>query len=89
MRLSALSTILAALVLLGGCARVKVTTEIKSDGSVNRTIAFTGQEKKENTLQMGGTIEEAFVLPAGKEWKSRETKKEADRHQRRLYQRWC
>ena len=79
MRLSAFSTILAALVLLSGCARVKVTTEIKSNGSVTRTVAYTGQEKKENTMQMGGTIEESFVLPAGKEWKSRETKKEADR----------
>jgi hypothetical protein len=79
MRLSALSTILAALVLLSGCARVKVTTEIKSNGSVTRIVAFTGQDKNEKSMQVGGTIEESFVLPAGKEWKSRETKKDADR----------
>jgi hypothetical protein len=86
MRFSALSTLLA-LVLLTGCARVRVTTEIKADGTVTRTDAFTGQEKKENTMQMGATLEESFVLPAGKEWTSRETKKDADRtltYQRRL-----
>jgi hypothetical protein len=86
MRLSALSAGFVAIVLLSGCARVRVTTEIKSDGSINRTVAFTGPEKKEG-MQVGTALEDSFVLPAGKEWKKTETKKEADRtltYERRL-----
>ena len=70
---------LAIVAFLSGCSRVRVTTEIKADGSCNRTVVLTGQEPKEGGMQMGGKLEEAFLLPAGKEWKSRETKKDGNR----------
>ncbi len=69
---------LAAAVLLSGCARIRVTTEIKSDGTCNRTVAFMGSEQKEGSMPMG-KLEDAFVLPAGKEWTSQETKKDGNR----------
>jgi hypothetical protein len=77
MRLLAASISLAALLLTSACARARVTTTIKPDGSWTRTVAFTGQEKKEGN--MAPTIEDTFVIPSGPGWKSAETKKNADR----------
>jgi hypothetical protein len=77
MRLLAASISLAALLLTSACARARVTTTIKPDGSWTRTVAFTGQEKKEGN--MAPTIEDTFVIPSGAGWKSAETKKNADR----------
>ncbi len=65
---------LAALAILSGCTRARVTTEIKSDASFTRTVAFTGPEPKTDQINMGGNIEDQFVLP-GPGWKSsKETK---------------
>src|ERR1700676_4703576 len=67
-----------SLALLTGCARARVTTEIRSGGAVTRTIALTGQEKKEGQMDMGGSIEDSFVLPSGAAWKSHTKNKDAD-----------
>lgn len=77
MRFTAALISLLAFVLLSGCARARVTTSIKSDGSWVRTVAFTGQEKKEGN--MTPTVEDTFVIPSGAGWKSTETKKNEDR----------
>ncbi len=72
----------AAVVLVSGCARVKVTTELKANGSFTRTVEFTGQAKQEGeggAMQMGSSLEDTFALPSGAGWKSRETKKDSDR----------
>jgi hypothetical protein len=79
MRLSTALLVVFPLILLSGCSRVRVTTEIKADGSCTRTVAFTGQEKKEGAMQVAGALEDTFVLPTGPQWKSKETKKESDR----------
>ena len=73
----AIFTALAAAALLSGCARSRVTTEIKPDGSWVRTVVFTGSEKKEGN--MAPSIEDSFVLPSGAAWKSHESKKNDDR----------
>ena len=78
MRLFAISSTLVAAVLLSACARARVTTTIKADGSWVRTLAFTGQEKKSD-MQMGPTLEETFVIPSGAGWKSHEEKKKDER----------
>ncbi len=78
MRISMSCIGLAAIVLLGGCARARITTEIKPDGSWLRTTTFTGQAKKEG-MQLASTIEETFLAPSGDKWKSREEKKNEDR----------
>ncbi len=62
--------------VLTGCARARVTTEIHNGGTWTRTVALTGQEKKEG--QMGETVEDCFVLPSGTGWKSVSSKKDAD-----------
>src|SRR5258708_3527515 len=77
MRPLALSLSLVALLLTTACARPRGTTTIKPDGSWTRTLAFTGQEKKEGN--MAPTIEDTFVIPSGTDWKSKETKKNDDR----------
>jgi len=64
-------------VVFSGCARAKVTTEIKPDGSWVRTVALTGQEKKEG-MQMTPSLEEIFAIPSGPEWKSKQSKKAED-----------
>ncbi len=66
-------------VLLTGCARSRVTTEIKSGGAWNRTVALTGQEKKEGQMDMGGSVEDAFAAPTGDGWKSHAETKDADK----------
>jgi hypothetical protein len=66
------------LALLSGCSRARVTTEIKSGGNWTRTVALTGQEKKEGQMDMGGSIEDSFVVPAGDGWKSSTEKRDAN-----------
>src|SRR5258707_2531041 len=77
MRPLALSLSLAAILVTTACARARVTTTIKPDGSWTRTLAFTGQEKKEGN--MAPTIEDTFVIPSGSGWKPTESKKNDDR----------
>ncbi len=79
MRTTCLSGLCFALALLTGCARSRVTTEIKSGGSWNRTVALTGQEKKEGQMDMGGSVEDAFAAPTGDGWKSHAETKDADK----------
>src|SRR5713226_7143141 len=78
MRLFTISSVLVTLALLSGCARSRITTEIKANGLCARTVALTGQQKKEG-MSMGGSLEEAFVFPSGPGWKSHEEKKNDDR----------
>jgi hypothetical protein len=53
-----------SLALLTGCARARVTTEIRNGGAWTRTVALTGLQKKDRQMDMGGSIEESFVLPS-------------------------
>ncbi len=65
---------LSALAILTGCTRARVTTEIQSGASFTRSIALTAPEPKKDQMNMGGNIEDQFVLP-GAGWKSsKETK---------------
>jgi hypothetical protein len=66
------------LALLGGCSRARITTAIKADGSWVRTVALTGQEKKEG-MQMGPALDDTFIVPTGAGWTSKEEKKAEDR----------
>jgi len=77
MRSIALSSTILAVTLLSGCARSRITTEIKPDGSWLRTTTFTGQAKKEG-MQLGSTIEDTFITPSGNAWKSHDDKKGED-----------
>lgn len=77
MRIVAILCGLVAAILLSGCARARVTTAIKADGSWTRSVSLTGQEKKEG--QMTPTLEDTFVIPSGTAWKSQEDKKNDDR----------
>ena len=72
------SILLAAALLLSACARARVTTQIRSDGSWTRTVALTGQQKKDG-LQVTPTLEDTFVIPAGDGWKSTEETKDNNR----------
>jgi hypothetical protein len=74
MRSLLVSGFLFSLALLTGCARAHVTTEIHPGGAWTRTVALAGQEKKEG--QMGGSIEDSFILPTGDGWKSRVSKQQ-------------
>src|SRR5208283_3784440 len=80
MRYSPLPLSLATLVILSGCARARITTEIKSGGAWTRTDSFTGQEKKEGQtqVQMNPAIDEVFLLPSGSDWKSHTAKTDKD-----------
>lgn len=77
MRCVALWCGLVAAFLMTACARARVTTTIKPDGSWTRSVALIGQEKKEG--QMTPTLEDTFVFPSGAAWKSSEEKKNEDR----------
>jgi hypothetical protein len=77
MRIVAVWCGLAAAILVSGCARARVTTTIKADGSWTRSVSLIGQEKKDS--QMTPTLEDTFVLPSGPAWKSSEEKKNDDR----------
>jgi len=68
---------LVALAALSGCARSRITTDIKANGSWVRTVTFTGQEKKEG--QMVPSIEDTFVVPSGAGWAPHEGKKNDER----------
>ncbi|MGA2186303.1 MAG: hypothetical protein ABSH47_25085 [Bryobacteraceae bacterium] len=76
MRYAFLSLCIAALAALSGCARSRITTEIKAGGAWTRTDSFTGQEKKEG--QMAPSIDDIFVIPSGAEWKSHTVKTDKD-----------
>src|SRR5579863_22379 len=78
MRSSAVTGLIFSLALLTGCARARVTTDIRSGGSWTRTVALTGQEKKEGQIDMGASLEDSFVLPSGDGWKSTTAKKDTD-----------
>lgn len=77
MRFVAISCGLIACLALGACARARVTTAIKADGSWTRTVSLIGEEKKE--AQMTPTLEDTFVIPAGAAWKTHEEKKNEER----------
>jgi len=76
MRYFGLAFCVVALAALGGCARSRITTEIKARGDWTRTDSFTGQEKKEG--QMTPSVDEVFLLPSGAGWKSQTTKTDKD-----------
>jgi len=78
MRPLATSILFASALLLSACARARVTTQIQSDGSWTRTLALTGQQKK-NGFQVTPTLEDTFVIPAGNGWKSTEEAKDNNR----------
>ncbi len=69
---------LATLVLATGCSRARVTTEIKAGGSWTRTVILSGQPKQEG-MQMGTSLDDAFVIPSGPAWKISEETKDSDR----------
>jgi len=77
MRIVAWSCCLFAAILTSGCARARVTTTIKADGSWTRSVSLIGQDKKDATVTP--TLEDTFVLPSGPAWKSSEEKKNDDR----------
>src|ERR1039458_5129567 len=77
MRLVAIACALIIAVLSSACARARVTTTIKADGSWTRSVSLIGQEKKEG--QMTPTLEDTFVIPSGAAWKSHEEKKNEER----------
>lgn len=62
--------VIVTLTLLCGCSRARITTEIKPDGSWVRTLALSGQVKKEG--MQTPTLEDTFVIPTGHGWKSRQ-----------------
>jgi hypothetical protein len=70
--------VVLSLALLAGCGRARVTTEIRSGGAWTRTVALTGQEKKEGQTDMSGSIEDFFLLPSGPGWKSSTVKKDSN-----------
>jgi len=76
MRYAFLALSVVALAGLCGCARSRITTEIKAGGTWTRTDFFTGQEKKEG--QMTPSVDEVFLLPSGAEWKSVSSKTDKD-----------
>jgi hypothetical protein len=78
MRSLATLTALAAAILLSACARARVTTHIQSDGSWTRTIALSGQQKREG-VETRPTLEDTFVIPSGPGWKSSEEMKDNNR----------
>jgi len=78
MRLAAPLLTVCAIILFTGCARSKITTELKANGSFTRTVELTGQAKQEGGMQMGQSLEESFALP-GAGWTKVEKTKETDR----------
>jgi len=78
MRTHVVTGLVFSLALLTGCGRARVTTEIRGGGAWKRTVALTGQEKKEGQMDMGGAVQDSFVLPSGEGWNSRTEKKDSD-----------
>src|SRR5687767_6007412 len=72
----ALALLALALATLTGCARSVVTTEIEKDGKWKRTLKFyAGASQKEGQEdgplgRSGETLDSAFVLTKGLEWKT-------------------
>ncbi len=77
MRSLATWILLATALLLGACARARVTTQIQSDGSWIRTLELTGQKKA--GVQAMPALEDTFVIPAGDGWKTTEEAKDNNR----------
>jgi len=75
MRSLAILGVLVAAILLSGCARARVTTHIQSDGSWTRTIALSGQQKREG-VETRPTLEDTFAVPTGNGWKSTDETKD-------------
>ena len=73
-----ISITLIAFAFIGGCARSRITTEIKANGSWTRTAEFTGPAKQEG-MQTNASLEDTFALPSGAGWKSSEKTKDTDR----------
>jgi hypothetical protein len=67
-----------AVAFLCGCARARITTEIKADGSWKRTVALTAPKAQEG-MQVP-SLENTFVTPSGSRWKSHE---ETEKNQER------
>jgi hypothetical protein len=78
MRLVWLFPFVLLVFLFSACTRAHVTTEVKVGGSWTRTVALSGQQKKEGQPNFG-SIDDSFVLPSGPGWKSREEKKGDER----------
>lgn len=78
MRSLVITTLFAAALLLNACARARVTTEIRSDGSWTRRVELSGQQKKDGILATP-TLEDTFVVPAGDGWRSSEEVKDNNR----------
>ena len=76
MRLFGLAVTLTALVLLSGCARAVVTTNIQPDGAWTRTIVLTGQDRKD--IQVAPTLGDIFAVPSGPDWKQKDESKNGD-----------
>jgi hypothetical protein len=55
-----------------GCARAEVNTEVRADGSWQRTLSFSGAGgatgASEGGDALGPKLEEAFVMPSGAGW---------------------
>jgi hypothetical protein len=77
MRFLAVLSALLATLLLSACAHVRVTTEIKPDGSWTRNLMLGGAAKKEG--QPTPAIEDVVVIPSGPAWKSHEEIKDDKR----------
>src|SRR5260370_35966170 len=78
MRIIAFWSGLLAAILSCGCARGRVTTAIKADGSWVRALGLTGQDKKAE-MQMTATLDDTFVGPPGAGSKSREGRRGEER----------
>ena len=78
-RLLGLLAPVLALAVFTGCARSKITTELRADGSYVRTVELTGPAKQEGGMQMGSTLEDTFAIPSAAAWKKSERTKETDR----------
>ena len=67
------------LLALCGCARSLVKTTVNADGSWSRSLKFTaGRHDKPNAMSAGPSLQEAFLLPSGPEWKTRTDKDKDD-----------
>jgi|SRR5271166_2650185 len=76
MRLFWLAAVLSSLAAVTGCARARVTTDIRADGSWTRTLLLTAQEKKD--MQVTPTLEDTFLQPSGPAWKQKQETKNGD-----------
>jgi len=54
-------TLAIAIAFLTGCSRARLITEVHNDGGFTRTLALTGQDKKNSQGSMGDAIEAAVL----------------------------